>query len=141
MIEQLFRTLKTQGINIEGSQLESSKSLIKLSIAGIITAVKTMQLVQARDGRNDRKINDVFQNEDFEVLKNLNKKWEGKTEKQKNPHKEISLAWGCWIIARLGGWMGYSCERPPGPITMKRGLDHFQKIKIEWRLSKDVCIP
>jgi hypothetical protein len=141
LIEQLFRTLKTQGINIENSQLERGESLIKLSIAGVITAVKTMQLVQARDGENDRKINDVFQEEDTEILKNLNKNLEGKTKKQKNPHKEKSLAWGSWIIARLGGWMGYSCERPPGPITMKRGLDYFQKIKVGWMLSKDVCIP
>lgn len=141
LIEQLFRTLKTQGINIESSQLESGESLKKLSIAGIITAVKTMQLVQARDGESGRKINDVFQEEDVEILNNLNKKLEGKTEKQKNPHKAKNLAWGSWIIARLGGWMGYSCERPPGPITMKRGLDYFHKIKVGWMLSKDVCIP
>jgi hypothetical protein len=141
LVEQLFRTLKSQGINIESSQLECAESLIKLSIAGVITAVKTMQLVQARDGKNDRKINDVFQEEDIEILNHLNKKLEGNTEKQKNSHKEKSLAWGSWIIARLGGWMGYSCERPPGPITMKRGLDYFQKIKVGWMLLKDVCIP
>lgn len=141
LIEQLFRTLKTQGINIESSQLESAESLIKLSITGIITAVKTMQLVQARDGENDRKINDVFQEDEIEILKNLSKNLEGKTEKQRNPHKEMSLAWGSWVIARLGGWMGYKCERPPGPITMKRGLDYFQKIKVGWLLLKDVCIP
>ena len=140
LIEELFRSLKIQGINIENSQLESLESLKKISIAGLITAVKTMQLVQARDG-NNRKINDVFQNEDIEILKNMNTKLEGKTEKQKNPHKEKSLAWGSWIIARLGGWMGYSCERPPGPITMKRGLEYFQKIKVGWMLLKDVCIP
>ncbi len=51
------------------SQLETGESLIKLSIAGIITAVKTMQLVQARNGVNDRKINEVFQEEDLEILK------------------------------------------------------------------------
>lgn len=141
LIEQLFRTLKTQGINVEKSQLESVDSLVKISIAGLITAVKTMQLVQARDGENNRKISDVFQKEDFEILKNLNKKLEGKTEKQKNPHKEKSLAWGSWIISRLGGWMGYACERPPGPITIKRGFDYFQKIKVGWMLLKDVCIP
>jgi hypothetical protein len=87
LIEQLFRTLKTQGINIKSSLLESAESLIKLSIAGVISTIKTMQLVQARDGNNARKINDVFQEEDFEVLKNLNKNLEGKTEKQKIPIK------------------------------------------------------
>jgi hypothetical protein len=141
LIEQLFRTLKTQGINVEDSQLENFDSLVKISIAGLISATKILQLVQARDGQNNRKISDVFQKEDLEILNNLNKKLEGKTEKQKNPHKEKSLAWGSWIIARLGGWMGYSCERPPGPITMKRGFNYFQKIKVGWMLSKDVCIP
>lgn len=141
LIEKIFRTLKTQGINVEDSQLENFDSLVKISIAGLISATKILQLVQARDDDNNRKINDLFQNEDIEILNNLNNKLEGKTEKQKNPHKKQSLAWGSWIIARLGGWMGYSCERPPGPITMKRGFDFFQKIKIGWMLSKDVCIP
>lgn len=141
IIEQLFRTLKTQGINVESSQLESAESLIKISISGLITAIKTMQLVQARDGQNNRKLSDVFQKEDSELLKTLNKRLEGKTGKQKNQYKSNSLAWGSWIIARLGGWMGYDCERPPGPITMKRGFDFFQKIKFGWMLEKDVCIP
>ena len=135
MIEQLFRTIKTQGINLEDSQVESLDSLIKLSISSLITAVKTMQLVQSRDGLNERKLEDVFQQKDFNLLEKLNTKLEGKTEKQKNPHQKNSLAWGSWIIARLGGWMGYSCERPPGPITMKRGLEFFQKIKIGWLLE------
>jgi hypothetical protein len=94
-----------------------------------------MQLVQSRDGLNERKLEDVFQQKDFNLLEKLNTKLEGKTEKQKNPHQKNSLAWGSWIIARLGGWMGYSCERPPGPITMKRGLEFFQKIKIGWLLE------
>jgi len=141
LIEQLFRTLKTQGINIESSQLEKAESLLKLSIAALITAVKTMQLVQARNGLNNRELDDVFTKEDEKILEKLNVKLEGKTEKQKNPHKKSSLAWGGWIIARLGGWMGYRCERPPGPITMKRGLDFFQKIKFGWMLEEDVCIP
>jgi hypothetical protein len=135
LIEQLFRTIKTQGINLEDSQVESLDSLIKLSISSLITAVKTMQLVQSRDGLNERKLEDVFQQKDFNLLEKLNTKLEGKTEKQKNPHQKNSLAWGSWIIARLGGWMGYSCERPPGPITMKRGLEFFQKIKIGWLLE------
>ena len=48
---------------------------------------------------------------------------EGKTERQKNPHAEGSLAWLSWIVARLGGWNCY--YRPPGPKTIARGWDRF----------------
>jgi len=41
----------------------------------------------------------------------------------------MTLAWAAWIIARLGGWKGYSTsESPPGSLTMRRGLDAFDRI-------------
>jgi len=61
-------------------------------------------------------------------LKALGVKYQGKTEKLKNPHPAESLAWAAWQIARLGGWNGYATERPPGPITFSRGLQRFYAI-------------
>lgn len=59
----------------------------------------------------------------------LIKKYEGKTEKQKNPHPYKSLAWCSWLIARIGGWKGYrKSEGPPGPITLKDGLCRFKSM-------------
>ena len=59
-------------------------------------------------------------------LEKVGPKQEGKTEKQKNPYSQRSLAWAAWIIARLGGWKGSKSESPPGPITMSRGLRAFE---------------
>lgn len=50
-IEQLFRTLKNQGLAIEESQMESGKGLKKLAIMALNAALRIMQLVQDRDGK------------------------------------------------------------------------------------------
>ena len=70
----------------------------------------------------------VFSPAEVSVLEVLSRKFEGKTEKQKNPHPKQSLAWAAWCIARAGGWNGYPSERPPGPITFTRGLRRFHAI-------------
>ena len=141
-IEQLFRTLKKQGLQIESSQLETGEGLTKLAIIAVRAATQTMQLTLARDGEKvKRPVSDVFSQEEVEVLRVLQKKLEGKTEKQKNPNRIGSLSWAAWMIARLGGWKGYSSERPPGPITMIRGQIEFLSICRGWFMARDVCIP
>lgn len=140
VIEQLFRTLKTQGLKIEDSQLDSAESLIKLTAIAAHAAVIILQLVQARDGRSARPARDAFAPEHIAVLERLNTKLQGRTTLQQNPHSPRSLAWAAWIIGRLGGWDGYPSSKPPGPITLKHGLDYFHAILTGWTL-KDVCIP
>ena len=113
-IEQLFRTLKTQGFDIEGSDIEGSdiEGLRiedpapgdKLITAALIAAVAIQQLVHARDGGPGplRPCTDVFQPEDNPLLEAYCAKLEGKTQRQKNPHPEGSLAYTAWVCARLG---------------------------------------
>jgi len=101
---------------------------------------KIMQLVLARDGTVDRPATDVVTTDQLPMLEALQVSLEGKTAKQKNPHPEHSIAWLAWIIARLGGWTGYGSERPPGPITMRRGWHRFEQMAQGWKL-RDVCTP
>ena len=68
----------------------------------------------------------------------LNRRLEGKTEKQKNPHPEGSLAWLAWIVARLGGWSGYQRYGPPGPKTIAHGWDQFKTMSQGWNLRQNV---
>jgi hypothetical protein len=139
-IEQLFRTSKSQGLDIESSQVEAAEALFKLAALAMIAATKIMQLVLARDGTVDRPATDVVAADQLPILEALQINLEGKTTKQKNPHPKFSLAWLAWIIARLGGWTGYASERPPGPITMRRGWHRFEQVVHGWRL-RDVCTP
>lgn len=139
-IEQVFRTLKRQGLHVESSQIETAQALEKLAVLALLGAVRCLQLVGARAGKLHRPASDVFDPEETELLRTLQPKLEGKTQKQKNPHPKESLAWGTWLIARLGGWKGYASESPPGPITMHNGLKAFSHMLEGWLLAKLVCI-
>jgi hypothetical protein len=139
-IEELFRTLKKQGLNVESSQLESGKGLRKLLLMSLHAALIIMQLVGDRDGEAGESAGLVFNEEETECLKEVGKNYEGKTEKQKNPFEEGSLAWAAWIIGRLGGWKGYRKAGPAGPITMKRGLERFSILFKGWLLREAVEI-
>jgi len=140
IIEQLWRLLKRQGLRLEDSQLADAEGLIKLTAIAAKAAVLTLQLQQARDGKADEPADIAFPQREIAVLEATNTHIEGKTALQKNPHRKHSLAWAAWIIARLGGWDGYSSSRPPGPITFKHGLDQFHIILIGWSI-RDVCTP
>jgi Transposase DDE domain len=134
-IEQLFRTLKSQGLGLEESQLEDPEALRKLAIAALRAAVVCMQLVHARDGADERPATAAFSAEDVEVLHALAPTVDGRTKRLRNPFEPGSLAWAAWIVARLGGWLGAANGRPPGPITMHRGLQQLRAIAHGFRLK------
>jgi hypothetical protein len=130
-IEQLFRTMKTKGFDIEGALIEEEAPLTRLAMATLVAAVTIQQLVHARDGVQGpnplRPLTDAFEPEDQLLLEAFTAKLEGKTLPQKNPHPKGSLAYGAWVCARLGGWTGYYTK--PGPIVMLNGWLHFQTAK------------
>jgi hypothetical protein len=130
-IEQLFRTMKSQGFDIEGVLVEDEAPLERLAMATLIAAVTVQQLVHARDGTQGpgplRPMLDAFDPDDAPLLEAFCKKLQGKTERQKNPHPKGSLAYAAWVCARLGGWTGYYGK--PGPLVMLNGWIEFQSAK------------
>jgi hypothetical protein len=131
-IEQLFRTMKTKGFDVEALRQEQDGPLEKLVTAILIAAVKVMQLVAEREGQAKRLLSDVFDPDDKPALERVCQSLEGKTAKQKNPYPQGTLAYAAWVFARLGGWSGYYGK--PGPIIMLRGLTQFHAIKHGWSL-------
>ena len=128
-IEQLFRTLKTQGFDIEGVRIAQPQPRNKLIAAALIAAVAVQQLVHARNGAPGplRPATDAFQPEDIPLLEAFCASLEGKTDRQKNPHPKGSLAYAAWVCARLGGWTGYYGK--PGPVVMLNGWLEIQSAK------------
>jgi hypothetical protein len=128
-IEQLFRTLKTQGFDIEGLRIEEPAPRANLLMAALIAAVVVQQMVHARDGGPGplRPCTDAFDPEDLPLLEAFCAKLQGKTERQKNPHPKGSLAYAAWVCARLGGWTGYYGK--PGPVVMLQGWLEIQAAK------------
>jgi hypothetical protein len=135
-IEQLFRTLKRQGLGLESSQLEEASELVKLASIATLVATRTLQLINARDGWTQQPASDAFDDDEVVVLEKLQGQLQGKTAKQKNPHAMHSMAWAGWIIARLGGWTGYASDAKPGPITMLHGLQRFDSMVQGWKLAQ-----
>ena len=136
-IEQFFRLTKRQGLDLESSQLETGEGLKKLGILGFVVALKILQMTLSRDGTVNDKINKFFNKQEIVLLAILNDKLKGTTVKQQNPFHRNTLAWGAWVIARLGGYSGYSSQSPPGPLTYKWGLHKFNMIKEGYYILED----
>lgn len=140
IIEQFFRTLKKQGLQIEDSQVETVERLLKLVAIAARATLITMQLTQARHGNSALQAPVVFSKAEIETLQALNTSYHKPTQSRRNPYPPLSLPWAAWVVARLGGWNGYDSARPPGPITFKNGLDILRAMAQGWSL-RDVYMP
>jgi hypothetical protein len=96
--------------------------------------------VQARDGRDHQPVRIAFDAGEVATLAAFNRNLEAQSKRLRNPHPPDSLAWAAWIVGRLGGWDGYPSSKPPGPITMKHGLEYFHAAAAGWSL-RDMCMP
>ena len=137
-IEQVFRTMKTDGVDVETSQITTPGSLLKLVTVALIAAIRVMQLVMGRDGSTGQNLTDVIADAaEVPALQAINATLEGPTEKLKNPFDPASLAWYAWIAARLGGWSGYTSKgyRPAGPKIIGRGLKKLDAMVMGWLLG------
>ncbi len=131
-IEQLFRTLKTRGFDIEMLRIADGGPFEKLVAVSLAAAVTVLALVRERDGVERRPLGDALDAADRPVLEAVSRSLEGKTAKQKNPHPKGSLAYAAWVFARLGGWTGYYGK--PGPVVILSGLIQFQTMQHGWAL-------
>lgn len=134
-IEQLFRTMKTKGFDIEACRVAAGGPFEKLAIATLIAAIEVLSLVQERDGAAKRPMTDLLEAADLPAVEAISASLEGKTERQKNPHPKGRLAWVAWVCARLGGWTGYYGK--PGPVVMLTGLLRLQAMLEGFRLARN----
>lgn len=136
LIEELFRLLKKKGFQLEDSELESGLALRKLGIMTLQAATQIMQMRQARQAEQEQDIELVFDKEEQECLQSLLPDLQGSTQALQNPYQAADLRWAVWIVARLGGWKGYQSQRPPGVITLTKGMERFQIYLWAWKNSK-----
>jgi hypothetical protein len=131
-IEEIFRSLKADGMRLEDTQVQDAGRLFKLALVGLAAATRTLQLVDARDG-SSRPATDVVDASMLPAAEAIAPTLEGRTARQQNPHPRQSLAWLSWIIARLGGWNCYG--KPPGPKTMRAGWAQFAAMAAGFTLA------
>ena len=87
---------------------------------------------------HEQPIGAVFDEQEQDCLAQICKRMEGKTQKLRNSNSPKSLKWATWVIARMGGWKGYTSQRPPGLTTLQQGLEQFYNTLTGWNLQKDV---
>ena len=131
-IEQLFRTFKSDGLDVEATQVTDARRLFKLAALGLVAAARIMALVDARDG-GPRPATDVVEPAQIPAIAAISVSLEGSTARQKNHHPQGSLAWVAWVVARLGGWNCY--YKPPGPKTMADGWKRLAERLEGYRLA------
>lgn len=124
-IEQVFRLLKSDGLDLEDSELGSGDALRRLTVLALGAALEVMRLLRAERGESDQPLEQVFDPVQQQCLEALAARVEGRTTALQNPHPPRTLAWAAWVIARLGGWKGYRSQPAAGPLTYKRGLTRF----------------
>jgi hypothetical protein len=141
-IEQLFAILKTVGLDIEATELESVSAIQRLTILALSAAVKILQMVEGRD-HDEISAAVVFCHKQQQCLAQIALTLQGRTQKQQNPYVKASLPWATWVIARLGGWSGYQSQKPPGISTLTQGLRRFESMFIGWKTAQGelVCTP
>ncbi len=135
IIEQFFRTLKQQGLQLEDSQIESAERLIKLTAIAARAACIIMQLVQARHGRSDQPAGVAFTPAEIVTLQASCPSSKARPPCRRTRTPRL-LAWAGWAIAKLGGWDGYPNSKPPGPITFRHGLQYFRSLSAGWALRE-----
>jgi hypothetical protein len=93
--------------------------------------------VLARGGTTGQPVTDAVAPADLPALREINNTLQGRTAKLRNPYDPGLLAWAAWIVARLGGWSGYTSPgyKPPGPKTMHHGLIRLDQILVGWHLA------
>ena len=92
VIEQLFRVMKSQGLQLEDSQLASADRLVKLAAVATKAACVDIQLTQGRDGTDHMPASNAFTESQIDTLAALGPTLEGSTERQQNHHPIRSLA-------------------------------------------------
>ena len=125
--------MKSDGLRLEESQVKEASRLFKLTAIALVAAVRTIQLVDARDG-SPRPASDVADEDLVTAAEAIGPTLEGKTARQKNPHPPRSLAWLSWIAARLGGWNCYYGK--PGPKTMRAGFNKLETMAAGYAIAK-----
>ena len=139
IIEEVFRTLKKEGFNIEASELSQGKAIRKLCLLMLETIIKLF-IMQITYAMPEEQVSpqSCFAKQEIECMEEQMQQLEGKTEKLKNPYRPNDLKRYIWVIARLGGWKGYSSERKPGITTFSIGLQKLTAIMQGWMLFRNV---
>lgn len=121
-IEEVFRALKSEGLDFEATQVREPERLFRLAVLALSASLRHLQLVDARNG-SSRPTTDVLDEDLIPVVKAISDSLETPKSRVRNPYPPENLAFVAFTCARLGGWFGYG--KPPGAKTMRIGWERL----------------
>ncbi|HRI28331.1 MAG TPA: hypothetical protein PK715_09780 [Chitinophagales bacterium] len=91
LIQQLFRILKSAGLDMENCGLNTIEEIQKLGIMALPAALQVLQLTYSEQS-DQIQVSSVMETEKVDFLQYFNPTLEGPTARQKKPHPARSMA-------------------------------------------------
>jgi hypothetical protein len=121
-IEECHKTWKSDGCNVEKTQLRSASAVMKWATILAAVAARIERLKQLARTQPEAPASNELTPIEVQALVLLKKRYRNANENIcDNPSIEHAVLW----IAQLGGYTGKSSGGPPGALTIRRGLDRL----------------
>lgn len=123
-VEECHKTWKSDGCNIEDTQLHSTQAVLKLATIAAAVAVKLERMKRLMRTQPQLPASAEFTPIEIRALVLLKRRHKKRTEVvSDNPTIREAVYW----IAELGGYTGKSSGGPPGSLTIRRGLESLNQ--------------
>lgn len=121
-IEEFHRAWKTGVCNVEATQLRSLNAVAKWATLLAAVATRAERLKKLARTTPDEPVSVEFSPSEIRALIFLKRKNKKRTETITDDVPTVALA-ALWL-AQMGGYDGNPAKKPPGAITIARGLKH-----------------
>ncbi len=121
-VEECHKTWKSDGCNVEKTQLRSASAVMKWATILAAVAARIERLKQLARTQPDARATIELTAIEVQALVLLKRRYQNANDDIcDDPNIERAVLW----IAQLGGYTGKSSGGPPGALTIRRGLDRL----------------
>ena len=121
-VEECHKTLKSDGCNVEKTQLRSAAAVMKWATILAAVAARIERLKQLARTQPEARASIELTPIEVRALVLLKRRYRNANDDIcDDPSIERAVLW----IAQLGGYTGKSSGGPPGALTIRRGLDRL----------------
>ena len=120
-IEEFHRTWKSGGCDVESTQLRSPDAVIRWAMVLAVVAARVERIKRLSREEPERPATDELSDVEIRVLVALKRVI--KRRREDIPDGTPTIAQAARWLADIGGYTGPSSGGPPGPTTIRRGLE------------------
>jgi hypothetical protein len=126
--------------NLEDSPIETPEAMAKLALVVLIAALRACSWSTRGRERPAKSSPTPWTRPLSRWSKSSPGSSKARPSSSRTRTPKGALARLSWVVGRLGGWDGYIGRgyKPPGPITVTRGLARFDAIREGWEIRQNV---